>query len=79
MVGVARIELATPAMSTPDTLANPLIFRGLIVRRACRADGDPAKALLQRFQQFLASSGASVDGQLGIARDVAQAMNGRNV
>ena len=28
MVGVARIELATPAMSTPATSANLLIFDG---------------------------------------------------
>ena len=40
-------------------------------RPVCRADGDPAKALLQRFQQFLAESGARLNGQFGIARNVA--------
>ena len=33
MVGVARIELATPAMSTPAASAKLLIFREFIVQQ----------------------------------------------
>jgi hypothetical protein len=49
MVGVARIELATPAMSTPAASANLLI---LLLSRRCGSPISPTKMAFQQPFEF---------------------------